>query len=92
MRLIRPTAAVFALALAAGCATIPIPGFEQVRGPDLERKPVTGKKEPTLLVADDGSRCNTTRERWERARTGQRVWCVWVGGTADEARGVATSR
>lgn len=78
MRLIRPAAAAFVLALAAGCAHVPIPGFEE--SPGLERKPLAGKREPTLLIAHDGSSCATTRNRWERARPGDRVWCVWSGG------------
>lgn len=92
MPFIRPAAAAFALALTAGCATIPIPGFKEMPGSKLERKPLADKREPTLLVADDGSSCHTTRARWERARAGQRVWCVWTGGTELDVRAVSTSR
>lgn len=81
MRLIRPAAAAFALALTAGCATLPIPGMKDQPKTQLERKPLIGKRQPNLLLADDGSSCSTTRARWERARTGQRVWCLWQGGT-----------
>ncbi len=79
MRFIRPAAAVFALALTAGCMTIPLPRMKDGPETNLERKPVVGKRAPMQLVAEDGTTCNTTSSRFQRARPGQRVWCVWQG-------------
>jgi hypothetical protein len=66
----------------AACGSIPLP----IRGlhrnadpPSLDRKLVVGKDGPVTLIADDGARCITSRNRFERARIGSEVWCVWSG-------------
>jgi hypothetical protein len=78
MRFFRPAAAL-AVALTAGCTTIPLPRLKDGPENNLERKPVIGKREPAQLVAEDGTTCHTTKSKYERARPGQRVWCVWQG-------------
>jgi hypothetical protein len=66
--------------LLAGCInTVPLPRVNpDVPSPALERKVVSGKREPLLLIASDGSSCPTTERRYQRARPGDRVWCVWT--------------
>jgi hypothetical protein len=53
-------------------------GGEQ--SPSLDRKLVVGKDAPVTLIAEDGTRCITSRDRFERTRIGAEVWCVWSGG------------
>ena len=45
----------------------------------LARKTVSSKEGPSTLVADDGSRCTVDAERFEKARAGDDVWCLWRG-------------
>jgi hypothetical protein len=40
-------------------------------------KQVVGKIEPQSLEADDGSVCRTSRDRFERTRTGKWIACSW---------------
>jgi hypothetical protein len=66
----------------AACGAIPLP----IRGlhggdqpPSLDRKLVVGKDAPVTLVAEDGTLCITSRDRFEQTRIGSEVWCVWSG-------------
>jgi hypothetical protein len=45
----------------------------------LARKLVVGKEAPLDLIAEDGSRCPTTKGRFEKTRIGSKVWCLWSG-------------
>ena len=68
------------LVLLAACTSIPLPGGSRERpAPALERKTVAEKREPSELVATDGTSCLTTARRFENAQPGDRVWCVWQG-------------
>lgn len=69
----------------AACGAIPLP----IRGlhggdhpPSLDRKLVVGKDAPVTLIAEDGTRCVTSPDRFERTRIGAEVWCVWSGAGA----------
>ncbi len=55
----------------------PQPGFAIKRV--LEREP------PATLVADDGSVCRTSRERFDRTREGRWIACLWNLPTLDSA-------
>jgi starvation-inducible outer membrane lipoprotein len=70
-------APVLLLAL-AGCTSIPLPHRPGEPAPLLSRKRVAAKRDPQVLVARDGTRCVTTEARFERARPGDRVWCLWT--------------
>jgi hypothetical protein len=73
--------------LLSGCA-VPLYMRGQ-RSPDpthvLARKLVVEKTAPLDLIAEDGTRCETTKRRFERTRIGSKVWCLWTG---DPERGV----
>ena len=45
----------------------------------LGRKMVIGKEAPLNLIAEDGTRCETSKDRFERTRIGSKVWCLWSG-------------
>jgi hypothetical protein len=72
---------VLALGLSA-CATVPLHARGQ-RSPEpykvLGRKMVVGKEAPLDLIAKDGTRCETSKDRFERTRIGSKVWCLWSG-------------
>ncbi|MGQ0713412.1 MAG: hypothetical protein ACT4PJ_06740 [Gemmatimonadaceae bacterium] len=78
------TLALIALFVSA-CAVVPLHTRGQ-RSPDpphvLGRKLVVGKEVPLDLIAEDGTRCLTTKKRYERTRIGSKVWCVWEGEPA----------
>ena len=68
--------------LLAGCAAVPLhmrgqrsPGPSHVLG----KKLVAAKEAPLDLIAEDGTRCVTTKRRFERTRIGSEVWCLWEG-------------
>jgi hypothetical protein len=86
------TAPLLLLALAAGCTSIPLPHPPGQPAPLLSRKQVAVKREPQVLVALDGTRCATTQARFERAKPGDRVWCVWSDASGrpetEEERGI----
>ncbi len=46
--------------------------------PGYAIKRVIDKQEPTLLLADDGSVCRTSVERFSRTRTGKWIACDWA--------------
>lgn len=52
----------------------------------LGRKRVVDKAAPLDLIAEDGTRCQTTRNRFERTQIGSRVWCLWSGDPIRESR------
>jgi hypothetical protein len=66
----------------SGCMTVPLHTQGQ-RSPEpskvLGRKLVIGKEAPLDLIADDGTRCETSKERFERTKIGSKVWCLWSG-------------
>ena len=41
------------------------------------RKRVAGKSAPSDLVADDGTRCTVSEDKFQRTEAGDRVWCRW---------------
>ncbi len=45
----------------------------------LDRKLVISKEAPLDLVAEDGTRCQTSKDRFERTKIGSKVWCLWSG-------------
>ena len=65
-----------------GCAAVPLYMRGQ-RSPDpshvLGKKLVVAKEAPLDLVAEDGTRCLTTKRRFERTKIGSEVWCLWSG-------------
>ena len=73
---------VVLMCLLAGCAAVPLHMRGQ-RSPDpshvLGKKLVVGKEAPLDLIAEDGTRCLTTKRRFERTRIGSEVWCLWSG-------------
>lgn len=55
--------------------------------PEFAAKLVVGKEPPTELIAEDGTRCLTSRKRFDRTRIGSEIWCVWTdGGARDPVR------
>jgi hypothetical protein len=44
----------------------------------FRRKRVAGKSAPSDLVADDGTRCVVSAEKFEKTKPGDRVWCRWA--------------
>lgn len=78
----KPTFVVLFLAFGMlGCA-VPLHTRGQ-RNPEpykvLDRKLVIGKEGPLDLIAEDGTRCQTSKERFEKTRIGSKVWCLWSG-------------
>ena len=66
----------------SGCMAVPLHMRGQ-RSPEpykvLGRKVVIGKEAPLDLIADDGTRCETSKDRFERTKVGSKVWCLWSG-------------
>jgi hypothetical protein len=87
MRTLRSVAALVVLfGLSSGsCIPLSLP-TRGVRGgnapPALAAKLVVGKEWPNELIADDGTRCITSKERFDRGRIGSEIWCVWTDGGA----------
>jgi hypothetical protein len=46
--------------------------------PGFAIKPVVEKQKPAVLVADDGSVCRTSAERFARTRVGKWISCDWA--------------
>lgn len=42
-----------------------------------DAKRVAGKQPPTTLIAQDGTRCVVTEERYRETNVGDEAWCVW---------------
>ena len=51
--------------------------------PGFAIKPVVDKQKPAVLVADDGSVCRTSLERFASTRVGKWFSCDWVLQTRD---------
>jgi hypothetical protein len=43
----------------------------------ISQKVVSGKEEPTTLIARDGSTCSVSAERFRETAIGEKVWCAW---------------
>jgi len=69
---------VIMLALLACSGLRPKPG--ESRGTRVDHKVVMAKREPNLLIATDRAECTVSRDRWERARIGERFLCAWQRG------------
>ena len=79
LRSLATLALVFGLSTAA-CIVLPTRSARDGGvSPEFTEKLVVGKEPPNQLIAEDGTRCITSRERYERARIGAEVWCVWNG-------------
>ena len=82
VRLSRLVVASFAAVIAVSGCMVPLHTRGQ-RNPEpaevLARKLVVGKEPPLDLIAEDGSRCLTTKDRFEKTRIGSKVWCLWSG-------------
>ena len=52
----------------------------QPRG-GFDRKRVLGKSIPSDLIAEDGTRCLVSLDKFERTEPGDRVWCQWEDPT-----------
>jgi hypothetical protein len=46
--------------------------------PAFAIKPVVEKQKPAVLVADDGSVCRTSAERFARTKVGKWISCNWA--------------
>jgi len=44
----------------------------------LSRKVVSDKQEPNILWAADRTRCEVDQKKFESAKVGDTVWCVWT--------------
>ena len=97
MRIVRTLRALIILfgLFSGACTALSLP-TRGLRGgdapPELAQKPVVGKEPPTVLIAEDGTRCVTSRDRFERTRIGSEVWCVWTGSGADAGRAATLER
>ena len=76
--------ALTACVLSGGQRVEPIPGAAGVvvtspqspqRGPS--RKRVTTKQEPDLLIAEDGTSCRVSRDRYKEVEVGTDQLCSW---------------
>lgn len=72
----RKTALLLAtLAVSLSCA---LPRTVQVGGEEGPgSKTVSAKEEPATLIAVDGTICVVTPGRFNKVKTGDRVWCSW---------------
>jgi hypothetical protein len=43
-------------------------------------KTVARKDPPNILIADDGSMCVVSTDRWEKTEVGMKALCGWRGG------------
>jgi hypothetical protein len=43
----------------------------------VSQKIVAGKEAPSTLIAEDGSRCQVTKTRFQETREGDRATCSW---------------
>ena len=65
-----------------GTPALPSPDQPTVQVPPsapsrVWRKTVAAKKVPTRLVANDGTVCEVSEERYARVALGDLVWCIW---------------
>lgn len=63
-----------------GLSDRPQPNDRKAQSPKagFRRKRVAGKSAPSDLVADDGTRCAVSAEKFEQTNPGDRVWCRWT--------------
>jgi hypothetical protein len=54
--------------------------------PGFAIKRILGRQPPATLVADDGSVCRTSRERFTRTKEGRWIFCSWNLPTLDSAQ------
>lgn len=40
-------------------------------------KVVSGKREPNILIARDGTECTVQQQAWEDAAVGEKTFCFW---------------
>ena len=43
----------------------------------MDAKRVAGKEPPTSLIAEDGTKCVVTEDRYRETKVGEEAWCVW---------------
>jgi hypothetical protein len=43
----------------------------------MDAKRVAGKESPVTLIAEDGTKCVVTEDRYRETRVGDEAWCVW---------------
>lgn len=43
----------------------------------LTIKSVSGKREPSYLIAIDGTECTVSKKRFDKVKVGDNQWCVW---------------
>lgn len=53
-------------------------GLDELKKPAFAPKAVYGKKPPNRLLARDGTSCTVAAQKYEDARIGQSIWCVWT--------------
>jgi hypothetical protein len=72
----RRSGLLLACALLSACSVIPLPtvGGQSVA---LERKTVHGKHTPRALVAEDGTECQVSADRYKDVVRGEQAWCIW---------------
>jgi hypothetical protein len=46
----------------------------------ISGKTVARKDPPNILIADDGSMCVVSADRWEKTEVGMKALCGWRGG------------
>ena len=64
----------------------PGPGAETARDrPAVTKKRVASKQPPSTLIAQDGTRCTTTEDRYRMVEVGDEEWCAWTGGESGES-------
>lgn len=66
------------LAMIASLASCSLgPRVQLGAGDGPGNKVVTGKEEPATLVAVDGTLCLVPADKFDRTKSGDRVWCNW---------------
>ena len=58
----------------------------------ISGKVVAGKETPNVLVAEDGSICVVSKERFEKTEIGMKALCGWRGGHRAPAPRFETAR
>ena len=52
----------------------------------ISGKAVARKDPPNILIADDGSRCIVSEDRFNNTEVGMKVLCAWRGGGIPQPR------
>ncbi|MCA1791143.1 MAG: hypothetical protein LC667_15190 [Thioalkalivibrio sp.] len=71
----KTTLLIATLAVSLSCALPRTVGVGGEEGPG--NKTVSAKEEPVTLIAADGTVCVVTGDKFNRVKTGDRVWCNW---------------